>query len=304
MKTSELPEAVKTGFAPAAAYDAHRPSYPEEAVEQLLQGLKVAGVKGANFADLAAGTGKFTELLARRPEEYDIIAIGTHDGMRAQLAQKNLARVRIMKGTADNLVGIPDGSLAGVVAAQVSDFSVRFATMDALKEIARVLKPTGGFGGIWNIDDCALDLDSHRPGPQAHQEPTDNSPRSWKIYPGWESVMRDVVWTLDDNMPRFRHEKWRQVFDDRTESDPLSPQFADSLFKLPLGESEVEFEAWLSKDAVWSRLRTPSQLAILEGEEREKVRKTFWDSVDSESTKTDEFRAGCRAWPNCVLLDK
>jgi ubiquinone/menaquinone biosynthesis C-methylase UbiE len=26
--------------------------------------------------------------------------------------------------------------------------------MDALKEIARVLKPTGAFGGIWNVEDC------------------------------------------------------------------------------------------------------------------------------------------------------
>ncbi len=26
--------------------------------------------------------------------------------------------------------------------------------MDALKEIARVIKPAGVFGMIWNIDDC------------------------------------------------------------------------------------------------------------------------------------------------------
>jgi hypothetical protein len=32
----------------------------------------------------------------------------------------------------------------------------RFANMDALKEIARVLKPAGVFGMIWNIDDCKL----------------------------------------------------------------------------------------------------------------------------------------------------
>jgi ubiquinone/menaquinone biosynthesis C-methylase UbiE len=30
----------------------------------------------------------------------------------------------------------------------------RFANMDALKEIARVLKPAGVLGMIWNIDDC------------------------------------------------------------------------------------------------------------------------------------------------------
>jgi hypothetical protein len=34
--------------------------------------------------------------------------------------------------------------------------SYRFANMDALKEIARVLKPTAVFGMIWNIDDCLI----------------------------------------------------------------------------------------------------------------------------------------------------
>jgi hypothetical protein len=30
--------------------------------------------------------------------------------------------------------------------------------MESLKEIARVLQPTGVLGGIWNIEDCKLDL--------------------------------------------------------------------------------------------------------------------------------------------------
>lgn len=120
MKKSGLPEVAQSGFAPAAAYDAHRPSYPEEAVEQLLKALEIAGVQGAKVADLAAGTGKFTEILARRPEGYDIVAIEPHDGMREQLEKKNLPRVRVMKGMADDMSKIPDESLACVVAAQVS----------------------------------------------------------------------------------------------------------------------------------------------------------------------------------------
>lgn len=32
----------------------------------------------------------------------------------------------------------------------------RFANMNALKEIYRVLQPTGVFGMIWNIEDCKL----------------------------------------------------------------------------------------------------------------------------------------------------
>ena len=30
----------------------------------------------------------------------------------------------------------------------------RFANMDALKEIARVLQPTGVLAMVWNIEDC------------------------------------------------------------------------------------------------------------------------------------------------------
>jgi ubiquinone/menaquinone biosynthesis C-methylase UbiE len=31
----------------------------------------------------------------------------------------------------------------------------RFATVETLREIRRVLKPGGGLGMIWNVDDCA-----------------------------------------------------------------------------------------------------------------------------------------------------
>ena len=160
MPSSKIAHSAQAGFAPAKAYDAHRPSYPEEAVEQFLQKLEVAGVKAAKVADLAAGTGKFTEILARRPENYDIVAIEPHDGMRGELDGKTLPRVSVVKGTADSMSEIPDESLACVIAAQAFHW---FANMGALKEIARVLQPTGVLGGIWNIEDCkglALNGDS------------------------------------------------------------------------------------------------------------------------------------------------
>lgn len=120
MSRSTIAEAAQSGFAPAAEYDAHRPSYPKAAVEQLLQNLEVSGVNGAKVADLAAGTGKFTEILAKRPEQYEIVAIEPHDGMRGQLERKQLPRVRVVKGMADSMSDIPDQSLDALVAAQVS----------------------------------------------------------------------------------------------------------------------------------------------------------------------------------------
>ena len=120
MSRSGIAAAAQSGFAPAAAYDAHRPSYPEEAVEKLLQALEVSGVKRAKVADLGAGTGKFTEILTRRTEEYEIIAIEPHDGMRSELERKKLPSVRVVNGAAHNLSGIPDESFDALVASQVS----------------------------------------------------------------------------------------------------------------------------------------------------------------------------------------
>lgn len=116
---SIAPEA-QTGFASAAAYDAYRPTYPPKALSELLTHLDVAGVKGAKVMDLAAGTGKFTELLSARDEEYDIVAVEPHQGMREQLEKKNLKGVRVLDGTAESMSGVEDEEVAAVVASQVS----------------------------------------------------------------------------------------------------------------------------------------------------------------------------------------
>jgi hypothetical protein len=118
--SSRIAQEAHTGFAASSAYDTYRPSYPAEAVSQLLSALKVAGVAGATIADLAAGTGKFTELLAARPEQYKIIAIEPHDGMREQLEKKKLQGLIVLNGTAENMSEIADGSLDALVVAQVS----------------------------------------------------------------------------------------------------------------------------------------------------------------------------------------
>jgi len=117
--TYSLPEAVQVGFAKASSYDKHRPSYPPDAVEQLLTNLQVSGRPGAKVVDLAAGTGKFTEPLANREEEYDIVAIEPHDGMRGELERKQLPNVKTMKGTAAEMP-LESQSVDALIAAQVS----------------------------------------------------------------------------------------------------------------------------------------------------------------------------------------
>ena len=117
--TSSIPSASNKGFQNALLYDQHRPSYPIEAVNSLLKRLRVYGINGARIVDLAAGTGKFTELLANREECYEVIAVEPHDEMRTQLQKKRLMGVQVLKGHANNMEGVESQSVDAVVASQV-----------------------------------------------------------------------------------------------------------------------------------------------------------------------------------------
>ena len=133
--SSSLAQAAQTGFASSAAYDAHRPTYSAEAVEQLLSRLEISGVKNASLLDLAAGTGKFTEILAARPESYKIIAVEPHNGMREELQRKKLSQVTVHKGSADSMPDVEDTSVTAVIAAQVGQNTVDIQVRHNLDDI-------------------------------------------------------------------------------------------------------------------------------------------------------------------------
>jgi SAM-dependent methyltransferase len=100
---SNLPQAAEEGFKDASAYDTHRPTYPLEAVEVFLQHLNVAKQDEAKIVEIASGTGKFTEILAARPERYTVKAVEPHEPMRNKLAKKDLRGVEILDGKADKM---------------------------------------------------------------------------------------------------------------------------------------------------------------------------------------------------------
>jgi len=107
---------------------------------------------------------------------------------------------------------------------------------------------------IWNIEDY-------------------NAPKSQKAATPFEQKIQDLTWTFDDNEPRFRHEQWRKVFDDQIKTTPLSLiMAADPMFALPLGEHHERWEVRMSKEKLWERYNTLSQVAIQEGEALEVCR--------------------------------
>ena len=95
---ASIPSVALAGFASSEAYDAHRPTYQPAAVNYLLTSLGLSGRHRGRVMDIGAGTGKFTEILAKREEYYDIVAVEPHDDMRRVLRGKELPRTKVLGG--------------------------------------------------------------------------------------------------------------------------------------------------------------------------------------------------------------
>ncbi|KZL88203.1 methyltransferase protein [Colletotrichum incanum] len=265
MSPTILHQSATKGFADAATYDAYRPSYTPEATQKFLSHLRLADVPHARILDLAAGTGKMTEVLAARHEGFEVVAVEPHEGMRAELERKALPGVEVKDGFAAKLpLGEEWGD--GAVIAQ------------SLKEIHRVLKPTAVLGLIWNIEDY-------------------NKPQHWKASTPWETALNELVFSLgSDGQPRFRDFVWKDVFDNQLDSNPLRAVkdvvFEGGrkmpLFSVPVGEEKVPFTVWLTPEAVWNRLRTLSQVAVLEGDAARSFKERFDAILAGESVERNE----------------
>lgn len=119
MATGNINAHAQSSFAASTLYDQHRPTYSPTIVEFLLTQINVSGKHGATIVDLAAGTGKLTEALVARSEEFEIIAVEPHDGMREVLAAKKLPRVKVVNGTGESMEEVGSGSVDAVLVAQV-----------------------------------------------------------------------------------------------------------------------------------------------------------------------------------------
>jgi SAM-dependent methyltransferase len=145
----ELHPVAAKGFGGSVeAYRRSRPSYPAEAVAWLAEALGI-GV-GRTVVDVGAGTGKFTALLV--PTGASLIAVEPLESMRAGFSAE-LPGVRVVEGSAEALP-LEDGSADAIVSAQAFHW---FVLDRALPEFARVLRPAGRLGVIWNDLDISVD---------------------------------------------------------------------------------------------------------------------------------------------------
>lgn len=131
----------------ARTYALSRPAYPATAVSWLLP--DEAGPH-THVLDLAAGTGKLTASLVARG--LHVTAVEPSDAMRDEL-HTALPSVRALPGLADD-IPLPDASVDAVVVGQAWHW---FTPETAVPEIARVLRPGGRLGVVWNVRDHTVD---------------------------------------------------------------------------------------------------------------------------------------------------
>ncbi|MGX7708059.1 class I SAM-dependent methyltransferase [Methylobacterium sp. Gmos1] len=174
----DLHPAAADGFSAGAdTYARGRPDYPAALAIWLRDALRLG--PGRRVADLGAGTGKFTAVLAATGAA--VTAVEPVDAMRARLAAA-LPGVTAVAGSAEAMP-LADGSLDALVCAQAFHW---FSTPAALAEIRRVLRVGGRLGLVWNVRDEAA------------------AP--------WVAELTAIMNAHEGDAPRFHTGAWRRPF--------------------------------------------------------------------------------------------
>ncbi len=212
------------GFHAAAdRYERSRPDYPAAAVRRLGRALRVG--PGTIVVELGSGTGKFTRAIA--PWRAARIAIEPTPGMR-RVFRDVVPDVPVLDGTAE-AIPLPRGFADAVVCAQAFHW---FRPRPALAEIARVLRPGGGLGLVWNT--------------RQHTAP-------------FSRRITELIDRYRDDTPSGRDRRWRAAF--RAPGSPFGP----------LHRAQVRHVHRTSPAAVVDRVLSVSVISVLPRAEQRRV---------------------------------
>ena len=174
----------------AGAYERARPEYPADAVRRL--GEHLGWGPDSVVLDLAAGTGKLTRSI-RAVLPVRLVAVEPSPGMRRGFLDA-VPGVPVLDGTAER-VPLADGVLDGVVVGQAFHW---FDPARSVAEIARVLRPGGGLGLLWNRRDERVP---------------------------WVRSFGEIVKEYDaDRAPSIRDTGWTSEFERSERFEPLSTE--------------------------------------------------------------------------------
>jgi ubiquinone/menaquinone biosynthesis C-methylase UbiE len=127
----------------AREYELGRPEWPEELIDRVVRELELGA--DATVLDLGAGTGKLTRDLV--PRFRRVIAVEPDNAMRAVL-EEVVPEAEALAGSAES-IPLDEDSVDAVFTAEAFHW---FASDETVAEIARVLRPGGGFAIYWNVE--------------------------------------------------------------------------------------------------------------------------------------------------------
>jgi SAM-dependent methyltransferase len=207
----------------AETYERVRPSYPADAVAWLAGNLGLGPRR--TVLDVAAGTGKLTRLLV--PFGGRVIAAEPVKGMRRGFVAA-VPGVPMVAATAEALPVAPE-SLHAITVAQAFHW---FDADRAFAEFARVLRPHGRVGLIWNVRDRSSD---------------------------WVNDVWSIMDRVEKRAPWRDHEDWRDS------------ELGDRSGFGPLHSETFRQEQLVTPEGVVERIASVSHVAVLSPAERERV---------------------------------
>jgi SAM-dependent methyltransferase len=225
MAAMAVHEVAEEGFGrEAKTYERVRPSYPGDAVGWLTGNLDIG--PGRTVVDVAAGTGKLTRLLV--PLGSTLFAAEPVEGMRRSFAAA-VPGVPVVAAVAESLP-LETGSVDAITVAQAFHW---FDADRAFGEFARVLRPRGRVGMIWNGRDRSSS--------------------------DWVNEVWSIMDRVEKRAPWRDHENWRDAaLGERSGFGPLHSAW-------------FRHEQSIDPDGVVERIASVSHVAVLAPADRDRV---------------------------------
>ncbi|WP_445114878.1 class I SAM-dependent methyltransferase [Acinetobacter sp. WZC-1] len=226
--TDSLHPAAQQGFSSAAElYQQARPDYPQQIVQWLKDELQIGPESVA--LELGAGTGKFLNYLKQATTH--VTAVEPVTEMLQQLKMRH-PDIQTLQTSSDQLP-LASQTVDAVLCAQSFHW---FANMETLKEIHRVLTPTGQLGLVWNQRDESID---------------------------WIKALADLLISLEGDTPRYHSDEWKQVFEHQ------------SLFQLNSVKVFSQLHRGTVEHVVSQRLLSTSFIACMPPAQQQQLKQQF-----------------------------